>query len=137
MRCNKEWLELIPKASRIEHRGAFCFVRPRIMVTKKRILLIASLPLAIAVTLGILAMLPPRPGVTKANFDRIQEGMKRVEVEAILGQVKEQDLGIDFWFGDDQSLVMIGFSDDCVFYKQWHDSHEPLLDKIRRLLHLR
>ena len=38
------------------------------MTTKKRLLLLATLPLAIAVTLGVLAMLPPSPGVTKANF---------------------------------------------------------------------
>jgi outer membrane protein assembly factor BamE (lipoprotein component of BamABCDE complex) len=56
------------------------------MAKKKRLLLIASLPLTIALTLGVLAMLPPPPGVTKANFDRIQEGMTRAEVEEIFGK---------------------------------------------------
>jgi hypothetical protein len=41
------------------------------IMTKKHLLLIASLPVAIAVTFGVVALLPPRPGVTKANFDRI------------------------------------------------------------------
>jgi hypothetical protein len=52
---------------------------------KKRLLLIASFPFTIALTLGVLAMLPPSPGVTKANFDRIKEGMTKAEVEEILG----------------------------------------------------
>lgn len=44
------------------------------MKTKTRLLLIASLPLTIAVTLGVLAMLPPRSGV---NFDRIHDKIRR------------------------------------------------------------
>jgi hypothetical protein len=44
-------------------------------MTKKRLLLIASLPAAIVVTLGILAVLPAQPGVSKTNFDRIETGM--------------------------------------------------------------
>ena len=35
--------------------GFFRFVRPRPVVTKKRLLLIAVVPLTIAVTLGVLA----------------------------------------------------------------------------------
>ena len=50
-------------------------------MTKKRVALLAVLPLTVAVILGALEMLPPRPGVTKANFDRIQEGMTLAEVE--------------------------------------------------------
>jgi hypothetical protein len=56
------------------------------MATKKRLLLIAVPPLSIAVTLGVLAMLPPGPGVTKANFDRIEKEMTRAEVEQVFGQ---------------------------------------------------
>ena len=33
----------------------------------------------------VLALLPARPAVTQANFDRLKEGMTRVEVEAIFG----------------------------------------------------
>ena len=54
-------------------------------MTRKRLLLIAVLPLAFAVTLGVLAMLSPNPGVTKAKFDRIEKGMTLAEVEAIFG----------------------------------------------------
>jgi hypothetical protein len=51
------------------------------MTTKKRLLLIALPLIVVAVTFGVLAMLPPRPGVTKANFDRIEKGMTQAEVE--------------------------------------------------------
>jgi hypothetical protein len=48
------------------------------MAPKRRLLLLASLPLAIvAMTLGVLALLPPSPGVTKTNFDRIMEEMTK------------------------------------------------------------
>jgi hypothetical protein len=109
--------------------------------TKKRLLLIASLPLVIVVVLGVLAMLPPRPGVTKANFDRIQEGMTMMEVEEIFGREGNQASRgrTVFWGADDGSGAAIGFgmSHDCVVGKHWHDSNETFLDKIRRWLHLR
>jgi hypothetical protein len=45
-------------------------------------LLLASI---VGVVLLVLALLPPSPGVTKVNFDRIEVGMTRAEVEVILG----------------------------------------------------
>ena len=54
-------------------------------MTIKRLILLASLPLMIAVALGVLAMLPPGPGVTKANFDRIEKGMTTAQVKEIFG----------------------------------------------------
>jgi hypothetical protein len=33
----------------------------------------------------VLALLPARPAVTQANFDRLKEGMTQGEVEAIFG----------------------------------------------------
>jgi hypothetical protein len=51
-------------------------------VTKKRLLLLAAVPITIAVILGVLSILPSRPGVTKANFDRIEEGMTRAEADS-------------------------------------------------------
>jgi hypothetical protein len=108
-------------------------------MTKKRLLLIASVPLTIAVTLGVLAMLPPSPGVTKANFDRIQDGMTRAEVEQILGG-KGKMGGVKlwrFWEGNDGSEAGIAFIDDCVTEKRWTIYNETILDKIRRWLHLR
>jgi hypothetical protein len=79
-------------------------------VTKKRRALIAILTLTIAVILGVLAMLPPRPGVTKANFDRIEKGMTLAEVEEIFGEKGFRVKGNAaefFWYGDDLSLASV------------------------------
>src|ERR1035438_9324153 len=82
-------------------------------MTKKRLLLIASLPLVIVVTLGVLAMLPPRPGVTKANFDRIEKGMTRAEVEQIFGgkgEMARLHAIVDGnWGADDGSFAITEF----------------------------
>jgi hypothetical protein len=113
------------------------------MTTKKRHLLIASVPLVtIAVILGVLAMLPPRPGVTTVNYDRIERGMTRAEVEEIFGRegrpfAKDGDTVFLDWREDDGSGAVIGFSHDCVVFKRWFDSNESYLDKIQRWLHLR
>jgi hypothetical protein len=113
-------------------------------MTKKRLLLIASVPLAIvAVTLGVLAMLPPRPGVTKANFDRIEKGMTKAQVEEILGEkgflvkVKKGDAPCLYWNAGDGAEVWIRFSDDCVNGDMTWSADETFLDKIRSWLHLR
>src|SRR5436190_14192317 len=98
-------------------------------MTKKRLLLIATLPLAIGVTLGVLAMLPPGTGVTKANFDRINEGMTREDVEAIFGG-PSAGLRTDFttgptikececWFRDDGAKGSISFANGHVSEKWW------------------
>ena len=110
-------------------------------MTKKRLLLIASMPFTVAVTLGVLAMLPPSPGVTKANFDRIEIGMTRAEVEEIFGRKgvdnRERDRAV--WFSGANDVVtdtVVWFKEDCVVGKVWHDSNETITDKIRRWLHL-
>ena len=105
-------------------------------MTKKRLLLIAFLPLTIAVTLGVLAMLPPSPGVTKANFDRIQEGMTLGEVEAIFGREGQMTEWGRYWKADDGSGAFFQFRDHCVVYREWYESTETILDKLRRWLHL-
>ena len=114
------------------------------MATKRRLLLIAFLPLTVAVTVSVLAMLPPSAGVTKATFDRLQNGMPRAEVEQILGGRGRPFLGDDeawmLWEADDGSWVTIVFKDDCIadkHWQRWYDSDKTLLDKLRRWLHLR
>ena len=118
-------------------------------MTKKRLLLIASVPLVIVMMLGVLALLLPSPGVSKANFDRIEKGMTSAQVEQILGGEAKT---IEPWFGgirdnpgakvavwkaDDESKAGIVLMNSCVFDKEWRDSTETFLDKIRRWLHLR
>jgi hypothetical protein len=51
-------------------------------VRKFRWLLLACI---VGVVLAALALLLPSPGVTKENFDRIEVGMVRSDVEAIFG----------------------------------------------------
>ena len=107
-------------------------------MTKYRLLLIASLPLLIAVALGVLATLP-RSHVTKANFDRIQEGMTKAEVEQIFGEKGKWDAETDrlVWQADDGTWACVWFIDGCVTQTNWLNPNETLLEKIRRWLHLR
>lgn len=91
---------------------------------KRRWLWLGLLVAAIAgVVLTVLALLPPRPGITKENFDRIEEGMTRPEVEAILGGPANVDL---MWFPDEWEnratgdLAIIRFDQESrVSSKQW------------------
>jgi hypothetical protein len=56
-------------------------------MTRTRFLLIAGSVAGCIVTLGVLALLPTKPGVTKANFDRIGIGMAYWdEIELLLGE---------------------------------------------------
>ncbi len=116
------------------------------MMTKKRLALIAVLPLTVAVILGALAMLPPPPGVTKANFDRIQDGMTKAEVEEIFGtgpasgwrgtEVEGETWG--WWEGEDEPGAEISFNDERVSRRLWFSDPkmETVLARVRRWLHL-
>lgn len=87
-----------------------------------------------------LTILPDdRPGVTKANFDRIDNGMTLQEVEQILGRPGTYTWGGYYWSADDGASAFVGFNfdGDSAGPKTWADSTEStLLDKIRRWLHL-
>jgi len=107
------------------------------MATKTRLLLIASLPVTIALTFGVLSILPPRPGVTRTNFDRIENGMTRAEAEEIFGEKATGWGEPRLWIANDVSMASIDITDDCVKGKEWHQFNETILDKIRRWLHLR
>jgi hypothetical protein len=116
-------------------------------MTMKRLAIIAVLPLTVAVILGVLAMLPPRPGVTKANFDRIEIGMTQEDVEAILGSSELHHRGgllsgrtairWNSWVGADGATVDITFLNYAVERSTWTESKETLTDKIRRWLNLK
>ena len=113
---------------------------------KKRHLLVAvGLVAFLCLVLGILAMLPPRSGITKANLDRIQKGMPLEEVERIIGRPgqKEQlfDGAIVFWFtesdgafigvpADERGQIVAG---DCI--AAFRD--ESFLEKVMGWLRLR
>jgi hypothetical protein len=109
-------------------------------MTKKCELLISALLLAVVVALGVLAMLPSRPGVTKGNFDRIEKGMTKAEVEEIFG--KKDDWAASRienpkrWWSGNNCYATVSFVDNCVAEKQWTGIDETLLVKIRHWLHL-
>lgn len=118
-------------------------------MTRRRLLLIASLPLAVGVALVVLAMLPPRPGVTRANFDRIKEGMQLEEVEEIFGGPGHRlpigaggvhsSVSPYSWRSEDGATAVIWIESPrsaVLGSKEWTDSTESLVQKIRRWLHL-
>jgi hypothetical protein len=112
------------------------------MSRRRRILLSAAVLIASAcLALGVLAMLPPRPSVMKANFDRIEVGMTGAEVHAVLGD-PHQLFGPEgpatwgHWRHSDGSSITINFSGTKVVRKQFHSSTETIPDKLRRWLHL-
>lgn len=102
---------------------------------KKRHLITAGVMAAcVGLVLGVLAMLPPSPGVTKANFDRIEIGMTMTEVEAILGShcvgpVVNHNI---YWWRDDKGFgsgdAIVHFDGgDLVTELEW----EPLSLELR------
>jgi hypothetical protein len=103
--------------------------------------LIASLPLAVLVIIGVLAMLPARPGVTKGNFDRIENGMTLAEVDKIFGKpgsfgndLPTRTSALSSWRSENDELACIFFDHGIVYDKEWHG--ETIIDRIRRWLHL-
>ena len=115
------------------------------MMTRRRVFVIAGILVSVAcIVLVTLAMLPPRPGVTKANFDRIEEGMNAATVKEILGKEPALTDGwesmrrsgtVMVWVGDDGGVSMV-FYDDAATDIRWSGSTETITDKLYRWLHL-
>ena len=99
---------------------------------------------AICLALAILAALPPRPGVTKANSYRIEEGMRLNEVEAIFGGLPDgvcpphpdPERQLLIWDDSDGSHALVYFSDSAVTRVRWLGETETITQKLRRWLHL-
>ena len=82
-------------------------------------------------------MLPPGPGVTKANFDRIDLGMTRTDVDAILGRPSDvftatncglrllQDCTVCEWSACDEGATLDFDEHGCLFHKRWHAPRQP------------
>lgn len=120
-------------------------------MSRKRYLAVAGMLVILAlVGFGVAMMLPLGPGVTKANFDRIEDGMTRADVEAIFGRPSDHtqyfprypDFGIaDVWSiaGDNFGHARIYFVDDHVKgqYSTWIQAEpESLIQKLRGWLNL-
>jgi hypothetical protein len=107
---------------------------------RKRSFIAAALFAALA-TVGFVAalLMSNGPGVSKANFDRIEEGMTLQEVEQILGTPGGYTWGGYWWEADDGARVFVLFeySGASAGRRFWQDSTELPLDKLRRWLHLR
>lgn len=110
---------------------------------KKRYLICTGvLAMCFVLVLVVLAMLPPRPGITKANFERIQDGMKFDEVKAIFGAPDSfTDPSIEgwarrgqlLWVNDDRSGAAVCFDEKGkVFDKTWSDSTEGIGERLCR-----
>jgi hypothetical protein len=87
------------------------------------------------------------PGVTRANYERIREGMTLEETRAILGEpsgfLHGRDNGgtIVVWQGPkgpaaEEVVIYIGMSEEwrVTAKPEWPNPPEPLLDRLRRLL---
>ena len=90
---------------------------------------------------AVVAMIPSRLGVTKANFDRIQKGMTFADVSSLLGELP----GIDnipavakhsfvVWVAGDGATAEISFNNGLVDDCSWRDSTGTIFDNIRRWL---
>ncbi len=109
---------------------------------KKRLLISAGILAAcLALVLGVLAMLPPHSGVTKANYDQVKKGMTLAEVENLFSKKGDRFDGYVgkpafYWQNEDRSYALIFFDDDkkVVAPAQWGDSTETIGDKICRWL---
>jgi hypothetical protein len=110
------------------------------MIKNRRyIISTAVLVACVCGVLGVLAVLPPRPGPTKANFDLIKKGMTHAEVFAILGECDIEPAkpgAMHSWRLDDGTESTVCFDGDEVFARDFQPSPETLPDKLRRWLHL-
>ena len=111
------------------------------MKTNPRLLLIASMSLAIAVIVGVLMTLSEHPGVTKANFDQIEKGMTLAEVEQIFGKAGLQKPIDEFqeivWQDNKMgNEAIVTFHDGRAASMFWHSSDGFFFRKLLRWLHL-
>jgi len=116
---------------------------------KRHVIAAALLALCIGVALGTFALLPPRPGVTKANFDRIEIGMTEAQLEALLGRKSAQSIDVEkimralyrdskerhfIWTGVYGTAVIRIDEDERVVAPQWQDRGPTLFQRLRSLL---
>ena len=110
-------------------------------MTKKRLAMVCGFAAAcLGLALAALTIGPRGHGLTKSNFDRVEKGMTRAEVEFILGvqspRVPITGVVYQDWNRDDGARATIVFCDEIVIRKEWRDSSETLARKLRRWLRL-
>ena len=112
-------------------------------MTKKRwFIATALLATCAGLTLAVQALLPPSPGVTKANFDRIEVGMTKSEVEVRFGRVSERlqvtadGLVCEWWTSPAGSTVIAFDERGAVAEKRWLEQEQSFFQRIRAWLRL-
>ncbi len=83
-------------------------------MTRRTWLILSAMALMSLVGVGIYWATPTKPGVTRANFLRLHEGMSEAQVEAILGRKADEVMGVTngrvaFWSGP-EGHIDISFS---------------------------
>jgi hypothetical protein len=112
---------------------------------KKRCYILGAGFLAACVSLALAALVIPQPnahpGVTKANLDRVQQGMTMREVIGIFGEKGKSQHGAEpsmwYWEANDGSVACVFFGGENVIETDWIDSHTILIDRIGGWLHVR
>jgi len=90
----------------------------------------------VGTVLGVLTMLPCS-NVTKANLDRIQEGMTEAEIAAIIGDTRCLTILVKgrtwaVWTADNGDAACIDLTNSCVSLKHWHKDTQSVFVKFRR-----
>jgi hypothetical protein len=101
---------------------------------RKRIC-VAGLAMAAITAVAFAAlMMIPRPGITRSNFDRIQLGMQKAEVEAILGEPSKMYMDFDerpfATWKSHECMIAVNFVDDCVASKECFLNQRTLWQKM-------
>lgn len=115
------------------------------MKRKYLLLIVGTMTAYVGLALGALAMLPERPGVSKANFDRVKKGMTRAEAEAIFGMPAScygQHWGLFsrvsvHWKSDDGARADFDLNNEIGIIDSdgtWTPSTETINEKFRRWL---
>ena len=109
-------------------------------MNRKRSIVVCGIVVSIACVLLITyAVLPARPGVTKTNYDRIELGMTKADVAAIMGKpgFSQPDRIPDSWVEMWQHAGMghacvITYRNDGVGSMRWTDSKETVTETLLR-----
>jgi hypothetical protein len=87
---------------------------------RKRVCVLGLLAIGVVICLTLaVAKLLPRQGITRANFERIEVGMTRAEVEALLGEPNEFGFTYNYRFTmlqwkSYECGIRVDFADDWV-----------------------
>jgi hypothetical protein len=104
--------------------------------------LAALIVIALLLAIGVPLLLPPTPGVTYANYSRLEKGMPREDVHAILGTPSNARGNFDVWQMVDGDRVRVHYDGNgLVDELEWNHSIdertslERLRDRVPFLAH--